>query len=230
MMSFASLGSAELEAIRLSVKVSLAATLVCLVPGTLLGVWLARTRSRLRLIVDVVVMTPLVMPPVVTGLLLLMVLRALNRDLLFTWWAAMLASAILAAPLLIRTVRTSVEGLDPRLARVAETLGASRLRSLRTITLPLAWKGIVGGATLAWAKAVGEFGATIVVAGNIPGRTRTIPLAIWTAIQNPTAPSIFPLIVAAIMLSVLATGLGEWLIHRENVRRSRARTRPAQDD
>jgi len=205
----------DVTALLLSVQVSLAATLACLVPGVLMGIWLARSNSKLRGFVETFVLAPLVVPPVVTGLLLLILLRELFPALLFTWWAASLASAVVAIPLLIRTVRATVEGIDPRWALVAATLGASRLRILRTITIPLAWRGIVAGATLAWARALGEFGATIVVAGNIPGRTRTIPLAVWTAIQSPTAPSVVPLVIAAIALSLAAVAAGEWLVRHQ---------------
>jgi molybdate transport system permease protein len=201
-------------AIRLSVEVSLAATLVSLVPGTLLGIWLARTSSPLRHIADVLVLTPLVAPPVIIGFLLLLALRRLNSDLLFTFWAAALASAVVSMPLLVRTVRAAMESVDPRFSQVAATLGASWLRRLVTITIPMVWRGIVGGAVLAWARALGEFGATIVVAGNIPGRTRTIPLAVWTSLQSPTGPSIMPLVIAAILLCLIAVAVAEWLTRK----------------
>lgn len=159
-------------------------------------------------------MAPLVAPPVITGFLLLVVLRELSQDLLFTFWAATIASALMAIPLLVRTVRAAVEAVDPRYSVVAATLGASRLRRLLTITIPLAWRGIVGGATLAWARALGEFGATIVVAGNIPGRTRTIPLAVWTSLQSPSAPSTVPLVAAAMALCIAAVVVAEGLNRR----------------
>ena len=214
------LSAADWSAIALSVRVSSVATMTSLVPGVLLAIWLARTRSRLRFAVELITMAPLVVPPVVTGFLLLIVIQRMRLPVLFTWWAATLASAIVAFPLLVRTVRTAIEGIDPRFGRVAATLGASRWRVLRTITLPLAWRGIVAGALLAWARAIGEFGATIVVSGNMPGRTRTIPLAVWTHLQSPTAPSVVPLVTAALLLSVAAMGFGE-LMTRRNIRRRR---------
>ncbi len=202
------------SAILVSIRVSLLAALFMLVPGVLLGVWLARTSSPWRHLVDIVTVTPLVVPPVVTGVLLLYVLRMIDRDLLFTGWAAAIASAIVASPLLIRTVRVAVEAVDPRFAMVAATLGATQLRTFRTITLPLAWRGVVGGLTLAWARALGEFGATIVVAGNIPGRTRTIPLAVWTASQSAPPRGVGWLIAASLLLSVAAVAVGEWMVRR----------------
>jgi molybdate transport system permease protein len=200
------------SSLRLSVQVSLLAVLLCAVPGVWVAVWLAETRSAVRFVVDVSVTSLLAVPPVVTGFLTLMMLKAVWPRLIFTWWAAGLASAIVAFPLLVRTARAAVETIDPRFARVARTLGASRFRLLRTITLPLAWRGIVGGLVLAWARALGEFGATIVVAGNIPGRTRTIPLSIWTAIQSPTAKSPLVFVISAIALSLIAVGVAEAMV------------------
>lgn len=142
--------SPVLDALALSARVSAIATLLILVPGVLMGVWLARTASAWRGLVEGVCAAPLVLPPVVTGFLLLIVLQTAGSSLLFTWWAAVLASAVVAWPLLVRTVRAAVEQIDPRLAVAAATLGASRWKVLRTITVPLAWRGIVGAATLAW--------------------------------------------------------------------------------
>ena len=208
----ASLSSGEWSAIGLSIQVSVVATLLGLVPGVLVAVWLARTRSRLRPVVEVATTLPLVVPPVATGFALLQLMLWLNLPLPFTRWAACVAGAVVSMPLLIRTVRATVEQIDPRLAIVAATLGASRLRILFTITLPLAWRGIVGGAMLAWARAVGEFGATVIVAGDVPGETRTIPLAIWSSYQ--TGGPVGRLIVASVVLSILAIALSEFLIRR----------------
>jgi molybdate transport system permease protein len=134
-----------------------------------------------------------VLPPVATGLVLLelfgrggplgRLLARLGVDVVFTWRAVVLAMAIMAAPLLVRAARVAFEGVDPRLEQVARTLGASELRVLSTVTLPLARRGILGGALLSFARALGEFGATVMVAGNIPGRTRTLSLAIYQSVQ-----------------------------------------------
>jgi len=120
----------------------------------------------------------------------------------------------MAWPLLVRTVRAAVDSCDPRLPVAAATLGASPGRILCTVTIPLAWRGVVGGATLAWARALSEFGATIVVAGNMPGRTTTIPLAIWSAIQSPTGGSVAPLVAASLLLAGAAIVVSELIIHR----------------
>jgi len=208
------LEAADWQAIGLSLRVSVAATVLCVAVGVPVAVWLARGRSRWRFFVDVVLMAPLVVPPVVTGFGLLLVLRAVSAGLLFTLWAAALAAGVVALPLLVRTVRAAVEQTDPGLAKVAATLGASPWRVFWTITLPISWRGMVGGAALAWARAFGEFGATIVVAGNMPGRTRTIPLAIWTSLQSKPLSSVVGLVVAALVLSIAAVALSEWIVRK----------------
>lgn len=210
------------DAVLLSLRVSFVATIMCLPFGVLIGAWLARTSSRLRPLVEIVTNAPLVLPPVVTGLALLTVLVQLGIPIAFTWWAAALASAIVALPLVVRTVRAAVESIDDRLPQVAATLGASPTRILFTVTLPLAWPGVVGGALLAWARAIGEFGATIVVAGNTPGRTQTIPLAIYSSLQSTTDRSIWPLVTVAVALSVAAIGVSEWMVARSRRRLARA--------
>jgi len=213
-VAFIGLDAADVQAIGLSLRVSIAATALCVVVGVPVAAWLARGRSRWRFLVDVVLMAPLVVPPVVTGFGLLLLLRAVSAGLLFTLWAAVLAAAVVALPLLVRTVRAAVEQTDPGLAKVAATLGASPWRIFWTITLPMSWRGLVGGAALAWARAFGEFGATIVVAGNMPGRTRTIPLAIWTSLQSKPLASVVGLVVAALVLSIAAVAVSEWIVRR----------------
>ncbi len=216
-----------LDAVLLTARVSVVATIVCLPFGVLIGTWLARTPRRWRAAVDALVTCPLVIPPVVTGLVILQGLVWLEREfgvgIAYTWWAAAMASAALALPLLVRTVRTAVESIDPRLPQVAATLGASRWRVFRTVTLPLSWKGIVGGAVLAWARAAGEFGATIVVAGNMPGRTQTIPLAIYSALQSPKERPIWPLVIVAVAMSVAAVAASEILVRRGRSEARRAK-------
>ncbi|MCG8404964.1 MAG: ABC transporter permease subunit [Phycisphaerales bacterium] len=206
--------SNDLHAIRLSLQVSAVATVVFLIPGVFLGTWLARTRSSWRVVVQGLVTVPLVLPPVVTGLCLLYVLVEIDSPIRFTWWAAVLASGTVAIPLLVRNVRAGVEAMDPRLPIVAATLGASRFRSFFTITLPVCWKGIVGGIVLFWARAMGEFGAVMVVATNTPGSTQTIPLAIYSKLESPKSPTIWPLVVVSLLISVLAIIFSEWLIQK----------------
>ena len=171
-----------IEALLLTLRVAIVAVALGLLPGVLLGVWFARSKSPFVLGVEALVMAPLVLPPVATGLLLLILFSHIPflHSLPFTWWAASVAAAVMALPLIVSSVRTAVRGVDPELEAVARTLGAGPLRVLRSITLPLSWRGIVAGGLLAFCKAIGEFGATMVVAGNIPGRTRTLALGIYT--------------------------------------------------
>ncbi len=206
---------ADLSAIAMSLRVSCTATLAFALPGALLGVWLAQTRSPIRPIVQAAVTIPLVLPPVVIGLLLLWLLLAAGSSLIFTWWAAALASGVVASPLLVRTVQAAAENMDPRLCQVAATLGASPTRILLTVVMPACWKGLVGGLILFWARAVGEFGAVMIVASNTPGRTQTIPLAIYSNLESAKARSVWPLVAAAIGLSLVAMIASEWLTRRK---------------
>jgi len=200
------------QAVLLSLKVAGVASGLFLVPCVGLGVWLATSASAWRGVAQSIVQIPLVLPPVATGLCLLKLLVWLRAPIVFTWWAAALAAGVVAAPLLVRTVRAGVEAMDARLLVTAATLGASRWRRLRTITIPMSWRAIVGGLVLFWARAMGEFGAVMVVASNTPGRTQTVPLAIYSKLEAPEAASIWPLVGGAVALSVAAVALSEWLV------------------
>jgi len=186
----------ELLAIRLSLKVALWATLGSLPLGVLTAYALARWRFRGKLLLDVLVHLPLVMPPVVTGYLLLLTFgrkgplggplaEYLGIVFSFNWTGAALASAVMAFPLLVRAMRLSFEAVDRQLEEAAGTLGASRPWVFATVTLPLAVPGVLAGMVLAYAKALGEFGATITFVSNIPGVTQTLPSAIYTYTQVP---------------------------------------------
>lgn len=203
------------QAVALSIRITAVATVLFLPVCMVLGIWLGRTHSAIRPAVQAVTMMPMVLPPVVTGLLLLKLFHFAGLSLAFTWYAAAIASGMVAAPLWIRTIRATVEMIDPRLNVVAASLGASAWRRFITITLPLAWKGVVGGAVLFGARALGEFGAVMVVAGNTPGSTQTIPLAIYSKLHSPTPGAIWPLTIAAVVLSLAAIGLSErWVSRR----------------
>jgi molybdate transport system permease protein len=167
-----------------------AATALMLVPGVFLAWLLGRRRFRGRVLLETFVSLPLVMPPVATGLVLLMLfsplgpigsfLAQLGVEVVFTWRAVVLAMTVMGLPLFVRSVRAGFEQVDRRYEAVAATLGASPLRVFLTITLPLAFPAILAGAVLGFARALGEFGATIVIAGSIPGATRTLSVAIYT--------------------------------------------------
>lgn len=216
----------EWSAVLLSLRVSAVAVAIMLVPGVLLGWVLARCRFPGRTLLDAVVHLPLVMPPVVVGYVLLILLGrrgvlgqwlhdALGIDIAFTWKAAAIASAVISFPLLVRPVRLAMELADVRLEQAARTLGAGPLRTFATVTLPLAAPGVLTGIILAFARSLGEFGATITFAGNIEGQTRTLPLAVFTYAQTPggDAPAMRLVLISA-LVALAALVVSELLARR----------------
>ena len=178
----------------LTLKVAGIATLLALLSGGLCGYVLARHRFPGRELVDALCTLPLVMPPTVLGYYLIVLIGrrgwigawlwdTLGINLMFTWQGAVLASAIVAFPLVFKSARAAFEGVDTQLENAARTLGVSELGVFVRVTLPLAWRGILAGTMLAFARAMGEFGATLMVAGNIPGKTQTLSLAVYDAVQ-----------------------------------------------
>lgn len=211
----------EWAAVGLSLKVGLAATLATLPIAYALAYVLARRRFPGRLLLDAIVHLPLVLPPVVTGYLLLIAfgrggpLSGLGDAVLFRWTGAAVAAALMALPLMVRAMRLSIEAVDRRLVGAARTLGASRWRAFATIILPLSLPGILGGAVLGFAKSMGEFGATITFVSNIPGETQTLPLAIYGLLQVPGAePQVVRLALLSIVLSLGALLVSELLVRR----------------
>ncbi len=217
------LGPDEWQAVALSLKVALWATLLSLPFGLLCALALARGRFFGRDVLNWLVHLPLVLPPVVTGYLLLLgfgrqgpvgsVLDSLfGITLAFQWTGAALAASIMAFPLMVRAMRLAIEAVDPKLEEAAATLGASKIRVFSTVTLPLILPGIIAGAVLAFAKAMGEFGATITFVSNIPGETRTVPSAIYAFLQVPGGESsALRLVGVAIAIAIGALILSEWL-------------------
>ena len=177
----------------LSVRVSLAATGLTLLGGVPLAWLLARKAPRLKDLIGAVVVTPLVLPPTVLGYYLLVFIGArspigrffdsLGLELAFTWRAAVLAAAVGSVPLLVKALQAGFEAIDPRLEQAARTLGHSEWSVFWRVTLPLAWRALVAGTVLAFCRAFGDFGITLMVAGSIPGRTQTLPLAIYDLVQ-----------------------------------------------
>lgn len=178
----------------LTLKVAGFATLLALVLGGLAGYLLARFRFWGRDVLDAVCTLPMVMPPTVLGYYLIVVIgrrgwigewlwETFGITLMFTWQGAVLASAVVAFPLVFKSARAAFEGVESQLEKAARTLGASELRVFFRVTVPLAWRGILAGTMLAFARAMGEFGATLMVAGNIPGKTQTLSLAVYDAVQ-----------------------------------------------
>jgi molybdate transport system permease protein len=178
------------SALMLSLQVTIVATIILFVVGLVLGVWLARFRVRGQIIFETIIFLPLVLPPSVIGYFLLLalgrgspVVEWFHVNLLFTWQAAAIASALVGLPLMIQSARSAIANVDQVLENAARTLGSSELEILWRVTLPLARRGVLAGLILGGARALGEFGATLMVAGNIPGQTQTLPLAIYDAVQ-----------------------------------------------
>ncbi|MEL6059829.1 MULTISPECIES: molybdate ABC transporter permease subunit [unclassified Methylobacterium] len=216
---------AEWTAVALSLKVATVATLASFGPGLATAWILARRRFPGRALLDGLVHLPLILPPVVTGYLLLLalgrrgplgsLLAEAGIVLAFRWTGAALACAVMGFPLMVRAMRLSIEAVDRRLEQAAGTLGASPLAVFLTVTLPLSLPGCIAGAVLAFAKAMGEFGATITFVSNIPGETQTLPSAIYTLTQVPggEAPAL-RLTLVSIAISVTALLASEFLANR----------------
>jgi molybdate transport system permease protein len=228
-MSWSSLfefSQAEWIAIRLSLKVAIWAVGTSLPLGVLVALVLARGRFWGRELLDVCVHLPLILPPVVTGYVLLVLLgkngplgrllwNTLGFTFAFRWTGAALASAVVAFPLMVRAIRLSIEAVDRRLEDAAGTLGASPLWVFVTVTLPLILPGILAGAILAFARGLGEFGATITFVSNIPGETQTLPTAIYTFTQSPGGDAgALRLTLVSILISSVALFLSEFVARR----------------
>ncbi|MCA6223040.1 molybdate ABC transporter permease subunit [Photorhabdus antumapuensis] len=213
----------EWQAIILSLEVSGMAVLLSLPFGILMAWILARFQFPGKSLLDSIIHLPLVLPPVVVGYLLLISMgrRGFIGEWLydwfgisftFSWRGAALASAIVAFPLMVRAIRLALEGVDRRLEQAARTLGANPFKVFFTITLPLSLPGVIVGTVLAFARSLGEFGATITFVSNIPGETRTIPLAMYTLIETPGAEmAAARLCVIAIILALISLMISEWL-------------------
>ena len=220
------LGPDEWQAVALSLRVSVWATLASLPFGVLVAYALARWDFRGKQALNMVVHLPLILPPVVTGYLLLLAFgrrgaiggwleETFGLVLAFRWTGAALAAAIMAFPLMVRAIRLAIEAVDPKLEDAAATLGASRVRVFFTVTLPLITPGLIAGTLLAFAKAIGEFGATITFVSNIPGQTQTIPSAIYAFLQVPGGESgALRLVAVSIFIAMAALLASEWLARR----------------
>ncbi len=215
------LSAQEWQAIRLTLIVATFAVAIALPIAIALAWSLAKARIPGKPFIEVLVNLPLVLPPVVTGYLLMVTLgrkgflggaleSVLGIRFIFDWKGAVVASAIVSFPLLVRPIRQSFEQVDDRLLQAARTLGAGRLDTFLSVALPLAFPGIYSGCILAFARGMGEFGATIMIAGNIPGETQTISLMVYSLLDSPGGVRLsLPLVVASIVLATLALFLGE---------------------
>jgi molybdate transport system permease protein len=205
-----------------SLSVGLASTLLVLPFGIALAWLFARKEWPLKSVIETIVLLPLVMPPVSTGLILLKVfgrrssvgqwLYERGIEIVFNWKGVLIAMAVMSFPLLVRSVRTSFAEVNLRLEQIAATLGASPLKIFFVITIPLAFKGIVAGALLAFSRALGEFGATILLAGNIPGQTQTLALAIYNFVQTGKDSEAYTLLGITVFLAFTFVWISEWLL------------------
>jgi molybdate transport system permease protein len=205
-----------------SLAVGLASTALILPFGIALAWLFARKEWPFKSVLETIVLLPLVMPPVSTGLILLKIFGRRSPlgqwfyergvEIVFNWKGVLIAMAVMSFPLLVRSVRTSFAEVNVRLEQIAATLGASPLKIFFVVTVPLAYKGIVAGALLAFSRALGEFGATILLAGNIPGETQTLSLAIYNFVQLGKDPEAFTLLGVTVALAFLFVWSSEWLL------------------
>jgi molybdate transport system permease protein len=220
----------DYQAMALSAKVAITATMISLPFGYAAAYVLVFSRLRGKAVLDGVINLPLVVPPVVVGYLLLLflgergwagaLLRQWDVRIVFTWWAAVIASLVVGFPLLVRSIRIGMEGVDERLIQASRTLGAPWYDTLTTIILPLSGRSVMAGATLMFARSLGEFGATIIIAGNIPGVTQTIPLAIYDYTNTPGGDSMaLSLCLVSVGLSFSVLLVNEALVKRFSRRR-----------
>lgn len=220
------LSPAEWTIVLLSLKVAICCVIVLLLPAMMVAWILARKRFWGQALLDALVHLPMVLPPVVLGYMLLVLLgrkgwigrwlyEQFHIQLTFHWWGAVIASAVMAFPLMVRAIRQALYQVDPLLEQAAQTLGASPIKVFFTITLPLSYHGLLTGAILAFSRSLGEFGATITFAGNLEGETRTLPLAIYSLTQTPEGDAAaLRLVILSVLVSVLALLGSQWLERR----------------
>lgn len=220
----------EQEAIYLSMKIALWAVAAGLIPGIAAAYLLARKNFPGKLLLDGLLHTPLVIPPVVTGYILLitlndnapigkMLISIFGQGVAFSWRGAVVASVVMSMPLLVRSVRLSIEGIDRGLEDAAKTLGAGKWRVFLTVTLPLSVPGIITGIVLAFARSLGEFGATITFVSNIPGETRTLPVALYNLTQTPgTEAAALRLCIISIGLAIAAIAASEYFARKAAIK------------
>lgn len=221
-------GWEDLSVLLFTLKVAIGSTLAILPLGVIAAWSLSQRPTPAKGLVETVLSLPLVLPPTAVGLLLLELLRRngvvgrlldhMGIQVVFTWKAVMLAAAVMSFPLLVRPARAAFEEIDPRLGDVARTLGAGRLGVFLRVSLPLAWRGILTGALLAFSRSLGEFGATIVVAGNIPGRTQTLALAIFERAELGKDSAALRLVAVTVLIAFVAV-YGSELIARRRAQR-----------
>jgi molybdate transport system permease protein len=215
----------------ISIATSVVATAITLVIGVAAAAWRERRRGPMAVLVDAIFLLPLVLPPTVVGFFLLVVfgrrsplgqlLARLDAVVVFSWPATVIAAATVSFPLMYLTARAALEQVDPTLPEAARTLGATEWRVFREVLLPLAWPGVLAGTILTFARALGEFGATLMIAGDIPGRTETIPIAIYFAVESGDMHTAWMWCAVDVAVSLaLVGGLYYWT-HAQRVAKER---------
>ena len=201
------------SALQLSLLVASSATILNVIPAIISALIITKTKLPGKIILDIIISLPLAIPPVAIGFFLLQILGnksplsdflkiTLGIDIIFTWQAAAIAAAITSFPLMVRTIIVSMNAIEEKIESCARTLGANKIKVMLTITIPLAYKGILGGILIGFIRSIGEFGATIIVAGNIVGKTQTIPLAIYSNIQIGQYPDVHMLILISLAITI----------------------------
>ena len=201
------------SALQLSLLVASSATILNVIPAIISALIITKTKLPGKIILDIIISLPLAIPPVAIGFFLLQILGnksplsdflkiTLGIDIVFTWQAAAIAAAITSFPLMVRTIIVSMNSIEEKLESCARTLGANKIKVMLTITIPLAYKGIIGGILIGFIRSIGEFGATIIVAGNIVGKTQTIPLAIYSNIQIGQYTDVHMLILISLAITI----------------------------
>ena len=216
---------AEFTALRISIQSAALGTFLAFPIAGLLALTLVRAKIKWKFLLDTLVSLPLAMPPIITGYFLLILFgkngplgsmldKTFGVEIIFTWVAAALAAGLMALPLMVRAIEVALADMDPRMELVARSLGASRWYAFWTITIPLCKKGLIASILLGFARALGEFGATLIIAGNIPGRTQTLPLAMFTELQAGNDNSVMRLVLLSLILTFLTL-----LIHHVLIRK-----------
>ncbi len=220
------LSPAEISIVLLSLKVAAWCVVILLIPAMAMAWLLAKKRFWGQSLLDALVHLPMVLPPVVLGYMLLVLLgrrgwvgawlyEQFHIQFTFHWWGAVIASALMAFPLMVRSIRQALLQVNPLLEQAAQTLGASPIKVFLTITLPLSYHGLLTGSILAFSRSLGEFGATITFAGNLEGETRTLPLAIYSLTQTPEGDAAaFRLVILSVLVSIVALLASQWLERR----------------
>ena len=220
--------NSEISIVALSLQTALVATAVTVPLGMFFAWLLVRKEFRGKFTLDVLISLPLALPPVVIGYVLLWAVgrnawlgqlseSVFGSTIAFTWFAAALAAAVVSLPLVVRSFAAALAGVDPNLEIAARGLGAGPLRTFLTVTLPLAYRGVIAGLLLGFVRAFSEFGATIVVAGNIPGRTQTVPSAIFTRISTGDTDAAWRLVLVSVVIGVAALAIHNWLLKRSDL-------------